>query len=172
MRKLLMIALASAFAMLVAAPVAQAAPTSDKITGSGTWSGGNFGTPTVNVNANDQSPAGKNNNKFTFDYKNPAGETIYLVQGKIVEFTVTGTTACLVGQVTKEQGTDPYNTNVDPNADRFVLGGYVPIAISKGGPTGYTFNFGRSQPTDPGLCTINPDIPFDPGAAFTIVDAS
>jgi hypothetical protein len=172
-RKLLVLG-SAAIAVIVVGSVAQAAPQSDKIAGSGTWSANPaFGTPTVNVNASDQSPApGKNNNKFTFDYKNPpgTGETVYLVQGKIVAFEVDGTTACLVGQVTKEQGQDPASAG----NERFDVGEYVPIAISEGGPTGHLFNFGVSQPSQPSVspCAIGADLPFDAGTAeFSIFDA-
>jgi hypothetical protein len=165
MRKLLILG-SAALAVLVAAPVGQAAPNGDLIAGSGTWSGGYFGTPTMNVSANDEGPIRKN--KFTFDYKDSGGETIYLVQGKIEDFEVTGTTACLVGEVTKEQGQDP----ASPTNSRFEVDQYVPIAISEGGSTGYLFNFGTSDPTQPGLCTIAPGLPFDAGTAeFAIVDA-
>ena len=167
MRKLLLILGSAALAVLVAAPVAQAAPQSDKIAGSGTWNGGAFGTPTVNVNASDQSPAGKNNNKFTFDYKNAAGETIYLVQGKVVAFQVTGTTACLVGQITKEQGQDPANAG----NERFDPNEYVPIEISKVGDQ-YFFNADVSTPIQPSLCSgSDPTLQFEPGAEFSFFDA-
>src|SRR5262245_25872331 len=124
MRKLVLIIGTAAVAVLVAAPVAQAAPSGDKINGSGVWRSPDtnpmdgepdFGVPTMNVSANEKGPASKS--KFTFDYKNPAGETVYLVQGKVVDFEVTGTTACLVGQVTKEQGQDP--RLVSPPNSRF-----------------------------------------------------
>jgi hypothetical protein len=161
MRKLkLFLVGAVALALLVPAPLAQAAPKTDLIAGSGTWNGGAFGTPTVHVNANERNP---NIGQFTFEYAEG-----YLVQGRILEFEVTGSTACLVGEVTKEQGQDP----ASPGNERFDVGEYVAIAISEGGPTDYLFNFTPSQPQRPNLCSIAPDIPFDAGTAeFAIFDA-
>src|SRR3954451_5938722 len=118
MRKLTIAGLAVC-AMAVAAPVAQAAIAGDKIAGSGVWTspGGAFGTPTVSVNASEK----KDSNKFTFDYKNELGETVYLVQGSISKFQVTASTSCLVGTVTKEQGTDPRDVFLGSEQNRFAV---------------------------------------------------
>jgi opacity protein-like surface antigen len=157
MRKLLI--LAGALTILAAASVAQAAPKFDLVAGSGVWSGGSFGTPTVHVNANERNPEAS---KFTFEYAEG-----YVVQGKIVGFEVTGNTACLVGQVTKEKGQDP----ASPGNQRFDVSEYAPIAISKVGAD-YFFNYGVSQESRPGLCSIGANLSFDPGTAdFAIFDA-
>src|SRR3954466_13821250 len=167
MRKLTIAGLAVC-AMAVAAPVAQAATAGDKIAGSGVWTspGGAYGTPTVSVNASEK----KDSNKFTFDYKNALGESIYLVQGGIAKFQVTATTSCLVGTVTKEQGTDPRDLFLHSPQNRFAVGQYAPIRIDRVASQ-YRFNFGPGQAAEPALCSIGaPDPSFDPRTAqFAIV---
>src|SRR3954452_8704616 len=168
MRKLTIAGLALR-AMAVAAPVAQAATAVDKIAGSGVWTspGGAFGTPTVSVNASEK----KDSNKFTFDYKNGLGGTIYLVQGSIAKFQVTAMTSSIVGKVTKEQGIDPRDAILGSPQNRFAVGQYVPIRIDQVASR-YHFNFGPGQATEPALWSIGaPDLSFDPGTAqFSIVD--
>jgi hypothetical protein len=163
MRKLLIVG-AAALAMFVAAPVAQAGPKFDLVAGSGTWNGGQFGTPTLHVYASDQPGAGGANDQFTINYAPtdaaPLGTT---VQGPITDFSVSNdsnkgdASSCVVGQVDKSDDS------------RFVVGQYVPIAIAQVGGV-WKFNFGASQPDEPGLCSINPDLTFD-SASFTINDA-
>jgi hypothetical protein len=167
MRKLVLILGSAALAVLVAAPVAQAAPKFDLAAGSGTWSGNPaFGVPTLHVYASDQPGVGGANDQFTINY----GED-YLVQGPITAFSVTGNSnkgdaqACLVGRVDKEQGQDP----ASGDNSRFDVGEYVPMTIAKVGAD-WKFNFGPSS-DDSSLRCINPELFFDPGASFTIFDA-
>ena len=167
MKRLLTFGLSLGLVAALAAP-AVAAPKFDLVAGSGTWSGGSYGNPTLNVTASHKRSDVTGH--FTFDYKEPAGigETVYLVQGDIVDFSVEGTSACLIGEVTKEQGQDP----ADANNERFEVGEYVAITIVENGPTSYQFNFTPSDPNENAPQCGGDLLTFDAGTAdFAIFDA-
>lgn len=148
----------AAVAMFAAAPVAQAAPKFDLVSGSGTWNGG-LGTPTLHVKASNHHGA-HGNPQFTINYAAPLETTI---QGPITKWSVAGNSnegdasACVTGLVDKSDD------------GRFVVGQYVPITIAKIGGV-WMFNFGPSQPEEPALCKEAANLVFD-SAEFTIFDA-
>jgi len=160
MRKLRLFA-ALALAGFAAVPIAssQAAPSHDQVTGTGTVSLGEFGVPTVHVNANQTNNGVKGS--FTITYPDGTFAT-----GSVTCLAVTGITAYVTGRITESGG---------PRGALWPLGNYVVIGVQDNGEPGTgadRVNFSPSSTPDPG-CGPNPANPADPGRPeFNIVEGN
>jgi hypothetical protein len=142
MRKFIVIGAISA-AFLIAAPAtyALAAPSHDQIVGTGAL--GQFGSPTVHVNANQTQSGPKGS--FTITY--PDGTA---VQGKVTCIFVNKKVGYVTGKITESSG--PRST---PN--NWAPGNFVVVGVQDNGQSGPDdLNFSPGFAADPG-CGPNGD---------------